>query len=258
MSVSVHLNGIFYLSSKEAGRLSGYTSDYVSRLAREEKIVATRVGTQWFVEPKSLDAFLQFAEKAREERKNILRKERLLERQKSNENFSTQPLVSTTSTPPLASSVHISKDFDLKKSSAHRTALLAVASGVALACLFVLLPATPRSTLSAASMTSSLSGIVETMNRFSFAPLRSFFSLTSEDTESEILSAPVRTESTAQGIVVMPLSTSSSTVAALKDSFSDTVDVALGSDGVSGTITPIFTDGEGDAFRFVMVPVRSP
>ena len=47
-----------FVSTKEAGKLSGYTSDYLARLARSGKISARRVGHTWFVEEESLKHFL--------------------------------------------------------------------------------------------------------------------------------------------------------------------------------------------------------
>ena len=46
------------ISTKEAGELSGYTSDYIARLARSGKISARRIGHTWFVNKESLEVFL--------------------------------------------------------------------------------------------------------------------------------------------------------------------------------------------------------
>lgn len=266
MSVSVHLNGIIYLSSKEAGRLSGYTSDYVSRLAREGKVAATRVGTQWFVEPKSLDGFLQNAEKAKEERKNILRDERLKERHNSEaevhseliQKKSLSGFISTSS--PSQTLASVNAQFD--NSHAHRTALLALTSGIAVACLFVILPASPRPVVSGASLGNISVSVVEGISEFAAASFKSFFAFFTAPTTplATIEPAQVNAEPRTQnGIVVLPPSATSSAIAEVKDSFSDMVDVKLDSSGVSGTITPVFSDGKGDEYRFVMVPIsQSP
>jgi excisionase family DNA binding protein len=47
------------LSTKKASELSGYTSDYIARLARSGKISAQRVGHTWFVDLDSLQQFLE-------------------------------------------------------------------------------------------------------------------------------------------------------------------------------------------------------
>ena len=46
------------IPTKEAAELSGYTSDYLARLARSKKISARRVGHTWFVDSESLKSFL--------------------------------------------------------------------------------------------------------------------------------------------------------------------------------------------------------
>ncbi|MDO8567002.1 MAG: DUF5011 domain-containing protein [bacterium] len=55
------MNEIFekkFISTKEAAELSGYTSDYLSRLARSGKISGQRVGHTWFIDRESLAHFL--------------------------------------------------------------------------------------------------------------------------------------------------------------------------------------------------------
>jgi hypothetical protein len=68
------------VSSKEAAYISGYTSDYIARLAREQKIVGSKIGTTWFVDQTSLLDFMRATETARELRIQELRLEREQER----------------------------------------------------------------------------------------------------------------------------------------------------------------------------------
>ena len=46
------------ITTKDAGELSGYTSDYLARLARSGKIVGTRIGHSWLIDKESLTHFL--------------------------------------------------------------------------------------------------------------------------------------------------------------------------------------------------------
>src|ERR1035437_104452 len=46
------------ISTKDAGELSGYTSDYLARLARSGKIIGKRIGHSWFIDKDSLSLFL--------------------------------------------------------------------------------------------------------------------------------------------------------------------------------------------------------
>jgi hypothetical protein len=62
-----------------------------------------------------------------------------------------------------------------------------------------------------------------------------------------------------QGIVVLPGNANDATLQTVRDSFSDDVLTAVSEDGTSGTIVPVFSDGAGEQYRFVIVPVgQSP
>ncbi|MEK7114060.1 MAG: helix-turn-helix domain-containing protein, partial [Patescibacteria group bacterium] len=47
-----------FITTKNAGELSGYTSDYLARLARSGKIIGRRVGHSWLIDSESLTRFL--------------------------------------------------------------------------------------------------------------------------------------------------------------------------------------------------------
>ncbi|MFZ1075016.1 MAG: helix-turn-helix domain-containing protein, partial [Minisyncoccia bacterium] len=47
-----------FITTKEARELSGYTSDYLARLARSGKLIGSRVGNSWLIEIESLTEFL--------------------------------------------------------------------------------------------------------------------------------------------------------------------------------------------------------
>lgn len=59
MSEQVVVGDITYLSSSLVASKFGYSLDYVSRLAREGRVEATRVGKKWFVEPSSVGRFIE-------------------------------------------------------------------------------------------------------------------------------------------------------------------------------------------------------
>lgn len=81
MSQSFSVNGKKYVSSSTLAASSGYTSDYIGRLAREEKILGSLVGRQWFIEPESLNVFICQTKFEKELRKEALRTERKLTQQ---------------------------------------------------------------------------------------------------------------------------------------------------------------------------------
>jgi hypothetical protein len=58
MSQTLIINGKEYVQSSALTTLYKYTPDYIGKLAREEKIIGTQVGRQWYIEPESLKVFL--------------------------------------------------------------------------------------------------------------------------------------------------------------------------------------------------------
>ncbi|MBL1434553.1 DUF5011 domain-containing protein [Candidatus Wolfebacteria bacterium] len=68
-----------FISTKEASLLIGRTSDYVSRLARQGRIPAIRIGRTWAVEKDALLAFFDLREASKEIKKESLSRERKTE-----------------------------------------------------------------------------------------------------------------------------------------------------------------------------------
>ncbi|MEK7613539.1 MAG: hypothetical protein AAB439_01520, partial [Patescibacteria group bacterium] len=89
------INGKKFLSSKEAAESFGYSSDYISKLAREAKVVAHRVGKLWFVEEDSLNLFVQKIITEENARISKLKAERIEEYQSSVAHVISRP-------PPVA------------------------------------------------------------------------------------------------------------------------------------------------------------
>ncbi len=65
-----------HLSAQKAARLVGYTPDYVARLAREGRIIGTRIGNKWFVDQRSLLSFVAAGAIQKLVRSETLSKER--------------------------------------------------------------------------------------------------------------------------------------------------------------------------------------
>ncbi len=76
MSSQVEINGVSFLPIKDAAKLVSYSRDYVARLARERKILATQIGRQWFVDSVSLNNFAEVALLEQSVRKQQLSHER--------------------------------------------------------------------------------------------------------------------------------------------------------------------------------------
>ena len=58
MKQKLSINGKEYVPISHLVASSTYTSDYIRRLAVDEKILGTQVGRIWFIEPESFKTFL--------------------------------------------------------------------------------------------------------------------------------------------------------------------------------------------------------
>jgi len=79
MSQSLVINGKKYIPSGVVAAEVNYSSDYISKLAREERILGTQIGRQWFIEPHSLKTYLAQIKIEKEISKEQLRRVRKLE-----------------------------------------------------------------------------------------------------------------------------------------------------------------------------------
>lgn len=81
MSRTLDINGRLLHPVKEAAASVSYSRDYVTRLARENKIIATNVGRQWFVDLESLKGYIENVSIEQEIRKKQLSFDRIKERE---------------------------------------------------------------------------------------------------------------------------------------------------------------------------------
>ncbi|MDR3571055.1 MAG: hypothetical protein P4L81_02560, partial [Candidatus Pacebacteria bacterium] len=80
----IFLDGAKYISAGDAAAASGFSRDYITRLARDGKILGRQIDRQWYVSHESLNTFLVAQEKAQELRRKALMRERQLEHQRQN------------------------------------------------------------------------------------------------------------------------------------------------------------------------------
>ncbi len=81
MTSFVEIDGKKFQNVGDAAKLTGYSRDYIGRLAREQKIVATQIGRQWFISIASLQKYAQSAERELKDRQQKLSVERKRERE---------------------------------------------------------------------------------------------------------------------------------------------------------------------------------
>ena len=80
MTKELTINGNKFFASSVLSERFSYTSDYLSKLAREGKIDATRVGRQWFINETSLEHFSLLTKVEKAKRGEELRAQRKVER----------------------------------------------------------------------------------------------------------------------------------------------------------------------------------
>lgn len=104
MSSSLEINGTELQSIRSAAERTGYSRDYITRLAREGKIVASQIGRQWFVDFDSLKEYAtavaneqtlrhqQLSEERRRERLGVEKKQSTPKRKIPNTTLRAQTL----------------------------------------------------------------------------------------------------------------------------------------------------------------------
>ena len=66
------IDGVRYLAAKVLAVRSGYSRDYIARLARERRINGRQLGAHWYVEPYSFwNFYVEQKEKRKKQRKEL-------------------------------------------------------------------------------------------------------------------------------------------------------------------------------------------
>jgi len=79
MTENLEINELTLLPIKDAAKLVSYSRDYIARLAREKKIVASQIGRQWFIGIVSLKSFVEASTLEQLVRQQYLSVERMRE-----------------------------------------------------------------------------------------------------------------------------------------------------------------------------------
>lgn len=92
MSEQIEINNSNFLPATVAARQAGYTPDYITRLAREGKIRAQKVGRQWYVHFQDVSNFASSAEEGRTLRGKELSAVRKIEHEQHQSRIQKQPV----------------------------------------------------------------------------------------------------------------------------------------------------------------------
>jgi excisionase family DNA binding protein len=225
-----------FISAAEAGKLVGYTGDYISKLAREGKIDATRVGRQWMVSPKSVKDYVVKTEVEKKERSIAIRQERKEEQQMFADGDEPRNILSNKHVAIL-----------------HTAVILILGLSVGASGYFV-------STTAIKQQASLQSGGMNVIEEFA----RTLYRFISPEEQVEIvyesetvLPNEEPTDSSSGNSFVVGTSEvfASETVDEIRESFSDDVIVVIDKENPdTGIITPVFKDRVGEEYRFLMVP----
>ena len=254
MSQQVTINGKKFEPSAALAREFGYSMDYISRLAREGKVEATRVGRQWFIEAISLKKFVEDISKQKEVSREQLRTERKRELVAHSQNSVTHNLkVNNFSVGDITEKAAVAQS-----GRAHNFAKIAsTTAGSALVMVAGLLSAAVISPDNFYSFYSALD-FNKTTHDFSVqrgsdvaaGALGSWF----KTTETAQVTVEKGSDIRASGIVVLEEEKSSAELERIRASFSDEVEVDFKGED-TGVITPVFKKSKGEGYQFLLVPV---
>ncbi len=242
MAQLANFENINYISSVEAGKQFGYTNDYVARLAREKKILATRVGRQWFVEAQSVESFIKKTDNAKKVHAVSVRNERLLER--ADYDAGCAPLKALPLLIPRVATLA-------------KTGIVLCSSFVAVAFLFSQFNQASSPDFSLATASGALKTIALRANSLvslarmdSHAPAQVVTAVSKE-------TPPEQEEKKRDAFVVVPDGEPMSD-AEIRKSLSDEIEVVREEDGTSGAIVPKFKNSSSTPYRFLLVPMKPP
>lgn len=251
MTDSLKIDGVSFIPAQSAGKLVGYTGDYVSRLAREGKIKASKVGRQWLVDPDSLKTFSKLSEMQKSERNQQLRtvrkreqradkiseKKQVLENELQQKINQGAPVAVFATTCIVLLGVCIGSAGYYGLTGAYsKTAVISALEQTAAGVYSLTLTAEDNAQTALSTTAGEVAG--ETINRRELV----------EDQKDKFEYG---------GVVVFDNATTDETLAAVRNSFSDEVIVEVDENNPdTGLVTPVFKAREGAAYRYLLVPVQ--
>lgn len=251
-----------FLPATDLARKFSYTSDYISKLARDGKIAAIRDGRRWLINENSLNNFLIQTSQEKILRKNSLRIERIQERQKYLE---MRAVVAASSL-----NLSVPNPFD-----AFIKAVLIMACGSMAGMIgFVVHQENLNlnilesglyemvAQVESSVIPHSLSFVTDSVDQAALLSLSDFFSWFRFDfyQKNTHLTAVPKTEpavNSSNGLILIDeKDVTPTTIADIKSSFSDEVEVTFEGEDY-GLIKPVFKDASDESYKFLMVPVSN-
>ncbi len=247
MSQFLTVNGIEYVPAATAGKHFGYTRDYMLTLARDGKIDGQKIGHRWYIHVASAEQYFNEAKIIHEERKHKISNERKAEL-RSNAHAPTHVRAKNTSRAGVLETI----------------AILGIGLLIGTTGYLGVLPPEDNRALAIEGETSFFKKLAA-----------SFFDFISQN-DSEVIhtsekistNEPVIEHENKPAVIYSGTTTSTSiviapnqiltttTVESIRDSFSDDVSVSIDPEHPdTGIIIPHFKDSDGEAYRYLLVPV---
>lgn len=275
MSKTLTIEGKNYVPSAVlAGRFS-YTSDYLSKLAREGKISGTRVGRSWYIDEQSLQQFVSGMHEQKSVRRASLRAERVEERRSAETSrgevvASVRKLpVELVSLPSATIALAQAVAVVMCGSLVGLLGFVAVRGDVAPEIIAAASQAVAVDVVTVVAAPTKI-GTESQLARLDFSQLWNWlFDRSSVTVATTVTEAPPQTvpvvptapssfnealPSAVPAMVVLKGDVATTTVNDIRASFSDEVEVTF--DGTdTGMVTPVFRERSDDSYRFLLVPV---
>ena len=244
------------ISASEATRYVRYTSDYLTRLAREGKIVGQKVGRQWMISPESLQNFIEHTQLSKIERNAKLSLARKLEKK-----VPTAVPFDTDVSHPLA--------LVGGRVRALTQTLIIVVVGLSLGVASQISFTAPQTASVSMSEGSFFSYVAKRLYTFIHPrtvvvgdTVVSEVALPSQDTnemaDSNADTAVVRSDSYRIEII-SPAVSKEAKQGVVERAFSDEVDVLFDTEeAVGGAVIPKFKNSVGNPYRFVLTNPNAP
>jgi len=240
MAEALQIDQKEYLPAPLAGKRFGYTGTYLIMLAKAGKVIGQKVGGRWYIEPNSVSAFLDNAEKAREVRSELLSETR------------REELKAYTRKEVTKQPVHA------KGSRALLETLAILVIGLSIGAMGYFGTGAPQQAVVSSSGYSFLERVALSLYELiSPGKTTTVKQVTYTATGTDSLPSVSVGTTTHTALVIGPGEVmNTTTVESIRDSFSDEVSVSIDPNNPdTGIIIPHFKTRDGESYRFLMVPL---
>jgi hypothetical protein len=237
MSSVLHIDGVEFHPAAFAAEQVGYTREYILLLAREEKVLGKKIQNKWYVHMPSVRDYFASAMREQEDRRRAISLERKRELE-------------------LHAESHAKSDARLARLNRRHTAIFETCTVVAIG---LVLGATAHLGIQT-QQTASVASAPDFINALALSLYQSVSMQSGAIRSGMVTNEPASPEAPADttnahtpvdgGVIV------GTTVDAVQNSFSDAVHVSFDAlNPFIAIVTPIFKSGEGEPYRFLLLPV---